>query len=224
MRNFGFGSQTGIPLPGEARGTVHPVKDWSKVSIAQIPMGHGVAVTPLQMVMAMSAIANNGKLMRPMLVDRLEDDEGRVVVRYQPQPIRQVISETSARDTITALKAVIAVGTGINARLDNYTVAGKTGTAQKIVNGLYSNTRHFSSFIGFFPADNPEVCISVVMDEPKGDDYGGKTAAPVFRNIAERAAHYLNVHPDIEPEMPKQILAVTNSFEEPSGAKPVSEH
>lgn len=225
MRNFGFGSQTGIPLPGEARGTVHPVKNWSKVSIAQIPMGHGVAVTPLQMVMAMSAIANNGKLMRPMLVDRLEDDEGRVVVRYQPQPVRQVISEAAARETISALKAVIAAaGTGNKARLDNYTVAGKTGTAQKIVNGLYSNTRHFSSFIGFFPADNPEVCISVVMDEPKGEDYGSKTAAPVFRNIAERAAHYLNVRPDIEAEAPKQTLAVTIGAEEPAGAKPVGEH
>ena len=168
IRNFGFGVKTGLPLVGEVSGIVYPTKDWSKVSIAQIPMGHGVAVTPLQMVMAMSAIANNGRLMRPMLIDRLEDADGKVVAKYQPQVVREVVSSTTAGDMVTALKTVAtAEGTAPKARLDHYTVAGKTGTAQKAEHGVYVQGKFFASFIGFFPADNPELCISIVLDEPK---------------------------------------------------------
>ena len=209
IRNFGFGVKTGLPLVGEVSGIVYPTKDWSKVSIAQIPMGHGVAVTPLQMVMAMSAIANNGRLMRPMLIDRLEDADGKVVAKYQPQVVREVVSSTTARDMVTALKTVAtAEGTAPKARLDHYTVAGKTGTAQKAEHGVYVQGKFFASFIGFFPADNPELCISIVLDEPKNGHYGGQTAAPFFKNIAERAANYLNLKPDIlEPEV-KETLAL----------------
>ncbi len=209
IRNFGFGVKTGLPLIGEVSGIVYPTKDWSKVSIAQIPMGHGIAVTPLQMVMAMSAIANNGRLMRPMLIDRLEDEEGKIVAKYQPQVVREVVSSTSARDMVTALKTVAtAEGTAPKARLDHYTVAGKTGTAQKAEHGVYVQGKFFASFIGFFPADNPELCISIVLDEPKNGHYGGQTAAPFFKNIAERAANYLNLKPDVlEPEV-KETLAL----------------
>ena len=199
---FGFGTRTGIPLLGEVRGLLDPPKKWSKVSIVQIPMGHGIAVTPLQMVMAMSAIANDGQLMRPILVDRLEDDAGHIVAKYQPQVLRQVVSSTAARDMVTALKTVVSDdGTAPKAKLDHYTVAGKTGTAQKVENGRYSNTKFFSSFIGFFPADNPELCISIVLDEPKDGYYGGQTAAPFFKNIAEAAANYFNIKPDRFPEL-----------------------
>lgn len=211
VSHFGFGTKTGVPLIGEVSGIVHPTKKWSKVSIAQIPMGHGVAVTPLQMVMAMSAIANGGHLMRPILVDRLEDEEGHVVAKYQPQMVREVVSSSTARQMVSALKTVVSPeGTAVKARLENYSVAGKTGTAQKIENGLYSSTKFFSSFIGFFPADDPELCISIVLDEPKQGHYGGETAAPYFKNIAERAANYLNIKPDIfpEPEV-KDTLAAT---------------
>ncbi len=202
IRAFGFGQKTGLPLPGEVGGIFHPVKDWSKVSIAQIPMGQGIAVTPLQTLMAMSAIGNHGKLMRPMLVSRLEDSEGKVVVQNQPQPLRQVISEEAAREMVTALKTVVTDdGTAPKARLDNYTVAGKTGTAQKAEHGRYAPGKYFSSFIGFFPADDPEICISIVMDEPKNGHYGGQTAAPVFKDIAERAARYLNLKPDLQPDL-----------------------
>jgi len=195
--NFGFGTRTGIPLPGEVKGIVHEVKDWSKVTIAQIPMGHGVAVTRLQMAMAMCAIANNGWLMRPMLVDRLEDREGNVVARYAPQPVRQVLSETAARQTVAALKTVVSSeGTAPKAALEHYQVAGKTGTAQKAGVGGYLPGKYISSFIGFFPADNPELCISIVMDEPRQGYYGGQTAAPLFRQVAERAANHLNIRPD----------------------------
>jgi cell division protein FtsI/penicillin-binding protein 2 len=200
IQRFGFGARTGIPLPGEVAGTVHPLKNWSKVSIAQIPMGQGVTVTPLQMVMAMSALANHGVLMRPMLVDRLEDASGKVIVKYKPQPVRQVAGPETIREMVTALKTVVTRdGTAVQGGLEHYTVAGKTGTAQKVEHGQYVQ-KFYSSFIGFFPADNPEICISVVMDEPRDSHYGGVVAAPVFHAIAERAANYLNLKPDIEPE------------------------
>src|SRR5207249_2799184 len=124
--------------PGEIPGIVHPVKKWSKVSIAQIPMGQGIAVTRLQMAMAMCAIANGGWLMRPMLVDRLEDSEHNVVAKYAPQRVRQVISEPAAKQMVAALKTVVSAdGTAPKAALDHYTAAGKTGTAQKAERGIY---------------------------------------------------------------------------------------
>ena len=197
MRDFGFGTRAAIPLPGEVPGILHPVKKWSKVSIAQIPMGQGVAVTRLQMMMAMCAIANDGWLMRPMLVDRLEDNDHNVVAKYSPQRVRQVITGETAKQMVGALKTVVtAEGTAPKAALENYTVAGKTGTAQKAEHGMYVPDKFFSSFLGFFPADNPELCISITMDEPKGGHYGGQTAAPIFRQIAERAANYLNIRPE----------------------------
>ncbi len=197
IRNFGFGTRTGLPLGGEVNGIVHPPSKWSKLSISRIPMGHEVAVTPLQMVMAMSAIANGGKLMRPMLINRLQNQDGEVFAQYAPQAVRQVISEAAARQMVEALKTVPTKdGTAFKAALEHYTVAGKTGTAQKVVNGQYVTGKYFSSFIGFFPADAPELCISVVLDEPKNGHYGGQTAAPFFKNIAEQAAKYLNVRPD----------------------------
>ena len=179
-------------------GIVHPVTNWSKVSIAQIPMGQGIAVTGLQMTMAMCAIANKGVLMRPMIVDRLEDSDHKVVAKYLPQRVRQVISEPTAEQMVKALKTVVSPeGTAAKAALAHYTVAGKTGTAQKSggPNG-YLPGKYFASFIGFFPADNPEVCISVMMDEPKHGYYGGQIAAPVFKQIAESVANYLNIRPE----------------------------
>ena len=214
MRDFGFGQRTLIPLPAEISGLVHPVKAWSKVSIAQIPMGHGVAVTRLQMVMAMCAIANRGALMRPMLVDHLEDQDHAVVAQYTPQRMRQVISESAARQMVTALKTVVSTnGTAKDAMLDHYTVAGKTGTAQKPIPGGYSTDKFFSSFIGFFPADNPELCISITLDEPKGGHFGGKIAAPIFKQIAERAANYLNIRPEDGTDVPTMTDPVSAAAE-----------
>ena len=195
--NYGFGRRSGIPLPGEARGFLYPAKDWSKVSIAQIPMGHGVAVTRLQMLYAMAAIANDGWLMQPMIVSRLQEHNGNVVQRYVPQRVRKVVSDQASKLMIEALKTVPTKdGTAAEAALKEYVVAGKTGTAQKAENGAYVPGKYVSSFIGFFPADNPELCISVVMDEPKEGYYGGKVCGPVFHDIAERCASYLNIPPD----------------------------
>jgi cell division protein FtsI/penicillin-binding protein 2 len=208
MRNFGFGQKTGIALPGEVSGILHPTKNWTKVSIAQIPMGHGVAVTPMQMAMAMSAIANKGLLMKPKIVDRLEDCEGNIMARFEPQSVRQVMTPEASFQMVKALKTVVTKeGTASRARLDHYTVAGKTGTAQKAENGGYSHEKYFSSFIGFFPADNPELCIGISLDCPKSGHYGGEVCAPVFKEIAERTANYLNIRPEPALEEKNEKLA-----------------
>ncbi|MES1180471.1 MAG: penicillin-binding transpeptidase domain-containing protein, partial [Verrucomicrobiota bacterium] len=212
----GFGQRTGIPLPGEVRGMLNPVKDWRKVSIAQIPMGQGVAVTRLQMLYAMAAIANDGWLMRPMLISRLQERDGSVVQRYTPERVRQVVSTVTSRQMIEALKTVVTKdGTAPEAALKNYVVAGKTGTAQKAeINARgYAAGKHVASFIGFFPADNPELCISVVMDEPKEavGYYGGRVCGPVFRDIAERCASCLHIPPDPNLMTNAPSLAVENS-------------
>jgi cell division protein FtsI/penicillin-binding protein 2 len=212
IRDYGFGAVTGIQLPGEVRGIVHSVSKWSKVSIAQIPMGHGIAVTRLQMLMAMGTIANQGVLMRPTIVNRFEDRDGNLVARGAPETVRRVISADTAKQMVEALKTVVsAQGTAAKAALTNYTVAGKTGTAQKAENGTYAAGKFISSFIGFFPADNPEVCISVVMDEPRNGYYGGEVCAPIFRRIAEAAASYLNIRPDKSipnPEVSNSLATV----------------
>lgn len=220
IRDFGFGEPTGIPLPGEVSAAhyVKPVSEWKKVSIAQIPMGHGICVTRLQMVMAMCAIANNGVLMRPMLVDRLEDRDHKVAAKYAPQRVRQVISEGTGRLMVKALKTVVTPeGTAAKAALEHYTVAGKTGTARKVENGHYVE-KYFTSFIGFFPADNPELCISVTLDEPKGGYYGGQVAAPIFKQIAERAAKYLSIPPE-DPQLPSLTDSIAAPGE-PRALKP----
>jgi cell division protein FtsI/penicillin-binding protein 2 len=202
MQEFGLGAFTGIPLPHEAsaKNYVHPLK--GKYSIVQIPMGQGVAVTRLQMAMLVGAIANGGVLMHPMLVKRLEDSSGKVVQEYEPKSVRRVVTEATAKQMIEALKTVVSKdGTAPLAAITNYTVAGKTGTAQKVVDGRYSSEKFVVSFIGFFPADNPEICISIVMDSAKegGHAFGGALCGPVFSEIGRRCASYLNLPPDQIP-------------------------
>jgi cell division protein FtsI/penicillin-binding protein 2 len=200
IRGFGFGSRTGITLDGEVVGTVHQVKDWDSLKISRIPIGQGIAVTHLQLVMAMNAIANRGKLMQPLLVTRLETPNGEPFAQYHPRMVRRVVSEQAAKQTVGALKTVVMTdGTAVKAQLEHYTVAGKTGTAQKPGKGGYTG-EHVASFIGFFPADDPEVCISIMFDAPDNSKgyYGGQTAAPVFRRVAEQVANYLKIRPDRE--------------------------
>ena len=199
MQEFGLGAYTGIPLPHEASAGrfVHPLK--GKYSIAQIPMGQGVAATRLQMAMVFGAIANGGVLMHPMLIKRLEDSDGNVVQRYEPESVRRVVTESTAKEMTEALKTVVSKdGTAQFAAITNYVVAGKTGTAQKVVDGRYSSEKFVVSFIGFFPADKPEICISIVMDSAKegGRAFGGALCGPVFSEIGRRCASYLNIPPD----------------------------
>jgi len=219
MEDFGLGQFTGIPLPHEvsAKNFVRPADKWGKYSIVQIPMGQGVAVTRLQMAMVLGAIANDGVLMRPMLVKELDDANGNVVQRYEPQSVRRVVTEDTAKEMVKALKTVVSKdGTAPLAAITNYVVAGKTGTAQKVVDGKYSSDHFFVSFIGFFPADNPQICISVVMDSPKegGHAFGGALCGPIFSEIGRRCASYLNIPPDEispQPGSPSPLVAAGGS-------------
>ena len=200
ISELGFGQRSGVPLPGEVRGILHPVRNWSKLSISRIPMGHEIAATPLQLVMAMSVMANGGNLMRPLLVDRLVDRDGNVVMQYEPTVVRKVIREETAQQMVKTLMAVVSAGgTARQAWLENYAVAGKTGTAQKPSKTRrgYEAGKYFSSFIGFLPAENPKLCIGVFVDEPHNGHYGGVVAAPTFKVIAEKSANYLGLEPSV---------------------------
>jgi cell division protein FtsI (penicillin-binding protein 3) len=147
-----------------------------------------------------------------MLVKCLEDRDGNVVEQYAPQRVRQVVSEQTDEQMIEALKTVpTPEGTAPGAAMKDYVVAGKTGTAQKVENGAYVSDKYMASFIGFFPADNPQVCISIVMDEPKEGYYGGLVCGPVFRDIAERCASYLNIPPDENMQNAPQIITAARS-------------
>jgi cell division protein FtsI/penicillin-binding protein 2 len=199
MKAFGFGEKTGVELPGEVRGIVRKPTGWSKISIAHIPMGHEVAVTPLQMCSAMCAIANEGRLMKPMIVSALVSREGKLTERFHPKLVRQVIAPETAAQMVETLTTVTRPGgTGVEAAIAPYDIAGKTGTAQKLQDGRYVQ-KYYSSFVGFFPAKRPELCILISMDNPNDPDgayYGGKVAAPVFREVAMKAAKLLSIPPD----------------------------
>jgi len=204
IRRYGFGHKTGIALPGEVSGIAHPLARWNGLSITRIPMGHEVAVTPLQMLMALNTIANGGTLMKPMIVKSVVDSDGTPIFQYEPQQIGQVITPRAAMLMTTALRRVVSPeGTAPKAAVTGYDVAGKTGTAQKIENGQYVR-KYYSSFIGYFPAANPEVSILVSLDEPtEGAYYGGSVAGPVFRAVAEKVAQYLG----LEPQTPQTQVA-----------------
>jgi cell division protein FtsI (penicillin-binding protein 3) len=197
FRKFGFGSKTEIDSPGETAGSLAPYKNWTTVDTGSIAFGYGVSVSAIQLVTAVSAIANDGVLMRPYLVQAITDQSGEPLKQFQPQAVRRVLSKKTALTVKAIMKTVTTKGgTGVNAALDGYTVCGKTGTARKLdKSGTYSNNRHMASFVGFTPADNPKLAILVVIDEPKGKYYGGTVAAPVFRRIAREALNYLNIPP-----------------------------
>ncbi|MBN1473796.1 MAG: transpeptidase family protein, partial [Syntrophaceae bacterium] len=190
IENFGFGAKTGIELPGESSGILRPAQNWTKVDTASIAFGQGISVTAIQLISAMSAIANKGVLMKPYIVRGLTDKENNPVKMQTPEVVRQVISEGTAKRMSKILTGVVASndGTGKNAHIANVAVAGKTGTAQKFdfASNTYSSEKVRTSFMGFFPADDPQVAILVVLDEPQTDKWGGVAAAPVFKNISEQ--------------------------------------
>ncbi|HEY5932624.1 MAG TPA: penicillin-binding protein 2, partial [Nitrospira sp.] len=195
LQAFGFGQRTEIDLPGEGIGLVRNPKDWGRRSVASISMGQEIGVTPLQMVSAVAAIANGGVLMKPYVVSEIRDAEGHVLRQVPPQAKRRVISPETARSVTRILEGVITDGTGTKAAIPGFRVAGKTGTAQKIDprTGTYSVSRFVASFTGYVPADNPQLAMIVVIDEPQGDAWGGAVAAPVFSRVGEQALSYLGV-------------------------------
>jgi cell division protein FtsI (penicillin-binding protein 3) len=190
IERFGFGRRTGIDFPGETKGIVLPPERWSGSTIGNVPIGQGIAVTPLQMATAYSVIANGGTRIQPHLVDRIEG--GNV-----PAPKRRrVISEDTARDVRHMLRDVVEEGSGTAAQVPGYRIAGKTGTAAKPdETGGYSDNRYVASFVGFVPAAKPRLVILVTVDEPRGAIWGGTVAAPAFAEIAKFALQYLDVPP-----------------------------
>src|SRR5207302_9684374 len=210
IRAYGFGEPTGIDLPGENRGLLRHVENWTPVSVGSISMGQEVGVTPLQMINAVSAIANGGLLYRPHVVLALRRTSQ---VEQEPQPApRRVVREATAATMRAMLEGVVLNGTGTKAQLDGYTSAGKTGTAQKIdpTTGRYSATQLIASFVGFAPINNAAVTILVQLDSPVGLHEGGSVAAPVFRRIAEQVLPYRNVPHDI-PVSPAKLRAARRS-------------
>lgn len=197
IRRFGFGERSGVALPGEAQGRVRRTEQWSQLSNASMSIGQEISATPLQILSAIAVVANGGVRVQPRIVEKVTDARGNTVyVPPQIAPLR-VISERTAAVLNEILKAVVVRGTGAPAALAEHVVAGKTGTAQKAVRGGYSPEKVMASFGGYVPADRPRLAILVVVDEPKGAEYGGTVAAPVFKEIAESALRYLGVAPSI---------------------------
>jgi cell division protein FtsI (penicillin-binding protein 3) len=197
LKNFGFGSRTGVDLPGEVPGFLSAARHWSDVGLANICFGQGISTTALQLTAAFAVFANGGTLMKPYTVKAVLDPQGGVLKENQPSPVRRVISPETARMVSSILKTVTEEGgTGRAASLSGYEAAGKTGTAQKALpEGRGYSDKRVASFVGFAPVENPQVVISVIIDEPVGISYGGVVAAPTFKRIAEQVLPYMGVYP-----------------------------
>jgi cell division protein FtsI (penicillin-binding protein 3) len=198
LQAFGFGQRTDIDLPGEVAGLLKSPRDWGRRSLASISMGQEVGVTPLQMLSAVSAIANEGVFMKPFIVSELRDHKGQMLKEVLPQVKRRVVSPKTARTLTTMMEGVVTSGTGTKAAIPGFRVAGKTGTAQKVDprTGAYSSALSVGSFVGFVPADAPRVAMIIVIDEPQGEAWGGVVAAPVFRRVGEQVLTYMGVPRD----------------------------
>ncbi len=191
IERFGFGASTGIDFPGESSGFALPLEQWSGSTIGTVPIGHGIAVTPIQMARAYAAVANGGRLVQPHLVDRIDG------VSVEHRAGRRIFSREVSEQMLSMLRGVVLEGTGTEAAIPGYTVAGKTGTAAKIEpNGRYSTSRYVASFVGLVPATKPRLVIMVMVDEPRASIWGGTVAAPAFKEIARFNLQHLAVPPD----------------------------
>jgi len=206
LRKFGFGEKSDIDLPGEVVGYLRDRSRWYGIDLATISFGQGISVSAVQLTAAISAIANGGLLMKPYIVDKISDDAGTTIRQFSPQIRRRVISSGTSRTMAKMMEGITTEGgTGLNAAVDGYRVAGKTGTAQKVdpLTRCYSASKRTASFVGFIPAEQPRLTILVVIDEPKTSSYGGVVAAPAFREIAQQSLCYLKVPPTL-PLTPKK--------------------
>jgi cell division protein FtsI/penicillin-binding protein 2 len=211
---FGIGQRTNVfGGQSETAGLLRPVSKWSALSPTRIPMGQEVAASPMQMVTAMSVIANGGKMIQPHLAKQVADADGNVIETYSPHTMRQVISRHAAEEVTKALEQVMIDGTGKDIKVPGFDdVAGKTGTAQKFVNGAYSHTQFVSSFIGFMPAEDPAFVALVMVDDPKTKKYyGAEVSAPVFANLATQVAQIMNLTPAQPVAAPSTTLTSNTS-------------
>src|SRR5499427_4002196 len=228
---FGFGVPAGVGLSGESRGQLRPPSQWSGLSLATMSIGQEISVTSIQMVSAFSAIANGGRLMRPHIVRAVVDGQGRSVRTFEPRVVRQVITPETARVLTRMMTAVVRDGTGHNAAIPGYEVAGKTGTAQKLDPGTrrYSRAPGVLSFVGFVPADDPRLAMLVMLDEPKNEKWGSEAAAPMFSAIGREALRYMNVPPAdtlpvplVRGEMTAAATAIPPAADNAARVMPVS--
>ena len=186
-RDFGFGMPTHINFAGESSGTLRRLENWSGFSIASVTIGQEVAVTTIQLAMAYSAIANGGFLMKPRLVSQIVNNNGKSVYREEPEVLRKISEPGVMKDLTAMLIRVVDTGTGTSARIPGWSIAGKTGTAEKFIDGEYSTSKYISNFAGFFPAENPQIVGVIVLNEPRyGMHWGGIGAAPIFRRVIKR--------------------------------------
>jgi len=201
-RAFGFGEKSGFPFGGEISGLLNPVSKWSGIDITRIPAGYSISATPLQIHYAMGTIASGGLLLRPQIIKKIRDASGEVVYNFDTVSRRRVITEVTAKSVARMLQGVVRPGgTAVEAAIPGYEVAGKTGTAQKLIDGRYSDKHHVGSFVGFFPASRPEIVISVIVDDakvPGGNAYGRIVGAPSFKRIGEQLIQYLDIKPPYE--------------------------
>ena len=222
-RDFGFGIPTNISFAGESPGTLRHITEWSGFSIASVSMGQEVAVTTLQMALAYAAIANGGFLMKPLLVKHIIDSDGNSIYSESPEVLRKISNQKVMKDLTDMLRRVVETGTGTNAYIPGWSIAGKTGTAEKFIDGSYSKTKYISNFAGFFPADNPQIVGVFVLNEPKyGFHWGNIGAAPIFRRVVNRI---INMDDSIQIlkdkyNKDKDPLIVMNGFNE-SKIKPM---
>ncbi len=204
---FGFNKPTGIDLPGEARGLIVDYAKVKPINIATMAIGQSIAVTPIQLITAAAAIANDGQLLRPQIVREVRDKDGRVTRAFAPDPVARVIDGKTAQTVQGILEKVVQDGTGRNAYIEGFRIAGKTGTAQKVGDRGYAQGRYVASFVGFAPADNPRIALLVIIDEPVGPYYGGLIAAPVFGAVMRDILQYLQVAPQGGPAEREQAAA-----------------
>src|SRR3954466_4269489 len=187
LRDFGFGTPTGVPYPVEAAGTLREPSRWSRQSANSLAMGYEIAVTPLQLAAGYVALANDGELLEPALVKEVRSPDGQVIYRHERRVIRRVVSPAVARRVRTMLLGVVEGGTAVKADLGSFALAGKTGTARRTVGGRYALGQHIPTFVGLFPAEHPQFVILVKLDNPRGAYVGGLTAAPVTKAVLEAA-------------------------------------
>jgi len=198
LKAFGFGKRTGIDAPGETPGRLSHFKQWAKIDAAAIAFGQGISVSALQMITAVSSIANDGQLMAPFMVQAITNSQDRIVKTFHPRKVGQVITKENALRLKKMMQMVVEPGgTGVKAAVDSFSVGGKTGTAQKVgKSGTYARGKYIASFVGFAPIEKPKIVVLVVVDEPKKKHYGGTVAAPAFRKISQETLIYLNIVPE----------------------------
>ena len=194
LRGFGFGNYTAINLPGESKGLLKKPNSWGSLTKAFMSYGYEISVTPLQMATAYCALVNGGILYKPTIIKKIASTNGEETENISSKEIRRVISKETSNKIKKMMVGVIENGTGKNAKLNYISVGGKTGTSQKLINGRYSKSEYNSSFIGFFPVNNPQILCFVLVNSPKIGKYGGQVAAPIFKNISERI---ISSNPDL---------------------------